>query len=95
MILVVLSLGKLSLVALCACFFFMSIMFPTIFALGLVGMGEHTTKAASFLTMAVAGGSVSAIIMGLIGEENMALGFTIPLACFIYIFYYGIKGYRT
>lgn len=94
MVLVVLSMGYLSLIALCVCFFFMSIMFPTIYALGLVGMGEHTKKAASFLTMAVAGGSVSAIVMGVIGEENMAIGFTMPLLCFLFILYYGVKGYK-
>lgn len=94
MVLVVLSLGKLSLYALYASFFFMSIMFPTIFALGLSGMGEHTKRAASFLTMAVAGGAFSPILMGWMGEENMAIGFTIPLACFVFILFYGLKGYR-
>jgi FHS family L-fucose permease-like MFS transporter len=95
MILVVLNLGVVSMVALCTCFFFMSIMFPTIFALGLAGMGEHTKKAASFLTMAVAGGAPSAIIMGLVGEDNMAIGFIIPFFCFVFIVYFGLKGYKV
>jgi FHS family L-fucose permease-like MFS transporter len=95
MILVVLGLGFVSLIALCACFFFMSIMFPTIFALGLSNMGEHTKKAASFLTMAVAGGAPSAIIMGIIGEDNMTVGFTIPLICFVFIAWFGLKGYKN
>jgi FHS family L-fucose permease-like MFS transporter len=94
MILVVLSLGKISLYALYISFFFMSIMFPTIFALGLARMGVHTKRAASFLTMAVAGGAFSPILMGLIGENNMAIGFTIPLFCFVYILFYGLKGYK-
>ena len=95
MIVVVLNLGVVSLIALCVCFFFMSIMFPTIFALGLASMGEHTKKAASFLTMAVAGGAPSAILMGLVGEENMAIGFSVPLICFVYIVYFGLKGYKV
>lgn len=94
MVLVVMNIGFVSLVALCICFFFMSIMFPTIYALGLAGMGSQTKKAASFLTMAVAGGAFSAIIMGAVGEENMAVGFIIPLICFVYISFFGLKGYK-
>lgn len=94
MILVILGLGKISLYALYISFFFMSIMFPTIYALGLAGMGIHTKKAASFLTMAVAGGAFSPILMGFIGEQNIAIGFIIPLFCFIFILFYGLKGYK-
>lgn len=94
MVLVILSLGKISLYALYINFFFMSIMFPTIYALGLVKMGEYTKRAASFLTMAVAGGAFSPIIMGALGEENMAIGFFIPLACFLFILYFGLHGYK-
>lgn len=94
MVLVILTLGKVSLYALYICFFFMSIMFPTIYALGLVNMGENTKRAASFLTMAVAGGAFSPIIMGALGEENMAIGFYIPLACFLFILYFGLRGYK-
>lgn len=72
----------------------MSIMFPTIYALGLANMGEHTKKAASYLTMAVAGGAFTPMIMGLLGEQNMALGFTIPLVCFLFVLFYGLKGYK-
>ncbi|MBK5720623.1 L-fucose:H+ symporter permease [Dysgonomonas sp. Marseille-P4677] len=95
MALVVMNIGFISLVALCICFFFMSIMFPTIYALGLAGMGTQTKKAASFLTMAVAGGAFSAIMMGAVGEENMAIGFIIPLICFVYISFFGLKGYKV
>ena len=94
MVLVILSLGKISLYALYINFFFMSIMFPTIYALGLVKMGEYTKRAASFLTMAVAGGAFSPIIMGALGEENMAIGFFIPLACFLFILDFGLHGYK-
>lgn len=94
MLLVMLSLGKVSLYALYASFFFMSIMFPTIYALGLANMGEHTKKAASFLTMAVAGGAFSPLLMGYIGEQNMAIGFSVPFLCFLFIFFYGMKGYK-
>lgn len=94
MILVMFSLGKISLYALYISFFFMSIMFPTIYALGLVNMGEYTKRAASFLTMAVAGGAFAPILMGYIGETNMAIGFIIPFACFLFILFYAAKGYK-
>ena len=82
---------KWSLYALYLSFFFMSIMFPTIFALGLEGMGVYTKKASSYIVMGVAGGAFSPMLMGYIGEENMALGFIVPLIAFLYILYFAIK----
>lgn len=94
MILVILQLGHLSLYALYISFFFMSIMFPTIFALGLSGMGAYTEKASSFIIMGVAGGAFAPMLMGYIGEQNMATGFIIPLLCFTYIAYFAFRGYK-
>ncbi|MDD2952910.1 MAG: L-fucose:H+ symporter permease [Parabacteroides sp.] len=91
MALVVASTGVLSLCALYLSFFFMSIMFPTIFALGLEGMGVYTKKASAYIVMGVAGGAFSPMLMGYIGEENMALGFIVPLIAFLYILYFAIK----
>ena len=91
MLLVILSLGRISLYALYTTFFFMSIMFPTIFALGLEGMGVYTKKASSYIVMGVVGGAFSPMLMGYIGEENMALGFIVPLIAFLYILYFAIK----
>lgn len=91
MALVVASVGTLSLYALYLSFFFMSIMFPTIFALGLEGMGVYTKKASSYIVMGVAGGAFSPMLMGYIGEENMGLGFIVPLIAFLYILYFAIK----
>jgi len=94
MILVILQLGKVSLYALYTTFFFMSIMFPTIFALGISKMGAYTKKASSFIVMGVAGGAFAPMLMGYIGEQSMAIGFIIPLVCFLYILFYGLKGYK-
>ena len=66
-------------------------VFPTIFALGLEGMGVYTKKASSYIVMGVAGGAFSPMLMGYIGEENMALGFIVPLIAFLYILYFAIK----
>ncbi len=95
MLLVVMGLGWISVVALFSTYFFMSIMFPTIFALGIKNLGPLTKKASSFLVMAVAGGAFLPIAMGAIADNfNMALGFILPMLCFIFIAFYGIAGYR-
>lgn len=95
MILVVLSVGTLSFVALCLSMYLMSMMFPTIFALGVHGLGAQTKQASSFIVMGVGGGAVSPVLMGYLGETNMAMGFTVPLLCFIFIAYYGWTQLRT
>lgn len=91
MALVVVSVGTISLYALYLSFFFMSIMFPTIFALGLEGMGSYTKKASSYIVMGVAGGAFAPMLMGYIGADNMAVGFVIPLLSFLYILYFALR----
>ena len=91
MALVVVSVGTVSLYALYLSFFFMSIMFPTIFALGLEGMGSYTKKASSYIVMGVAGGAFAPMLMGYIGADNMAVGFVIPLLSFLYILYFALR----
>jgi len=95
MILVVLGLGFISVVALFSTYFFMSIMFPTIFALGIRDLGALTKKGSSFLVMAVAGGAFCPPIMGLIADNyRMAIGFLIPMVCFAFISYFGVVGFK-
>ena len=90
--LVIASWGTLSLYALYLSFFFMSIMFPTIFALGLEGVGaDNTKKASSFIVMGVAGGAFSPMLMGYMGETTMAVGFVVPLCAFLYILYFALR----
>lgn len=94
---VMLGLGWVSIVALFVTYFFMSIMFPTIFALGIKDLGKLTRKASSYIVMGVAGGAICPILMGYIADTtgSMALGFAIPLACFLFIASFGIWGYKT
>jgi FHS family L-fucose permease-like MFS transporter len=66
---VVMGLGWMSVIALFSTYFFMSVMFPTIFALGIRGLGPLTKKAASFLVMAVAGGAFCPPVMGAIADH--------------------------
>lgn len=91
--LVIMDIGWISVIALFSTYFFMSIMFPTIFALGISDLGTLTKKGSSFLVMAVAGGAFCPPIMGLFADNfKMATGFIIPLLCFVFIAWYGIWG---
>ena len=77
-------------IAVMASFFFMSIMFPTIFALSIRGLGEHTKFGSSLLVMSVVGGAIMTPIMGKIADlGGMRIGFAIPLICFVVIAVYG------
>ncbi len=90
---VVMRLGWISVIALFSTYFFMSVMFPTIFALGIKGLGPLTKKASSFLVMAVAGGAFCPPLMGALGDHtSMSVAFVIPMACFAFIAYYAIWG---
>lgn len=87
------SLGWISLIALYAVFFFMSIMFPTIFALGIKDLGPKTKKASSFIVMSIVGGALFPPIMGLISDMyGMSTGFLVPIPLFAFILYYALKG---
>jgi MFS transporter, FHS family, L-fucose permease len=91
--LVSIGAGWISLIALYGVFFFMSVMFPTIFALGIKDLGPKTKKASSFLVMSIVGGALFPPIMGLIADKyNMSVGFFAPIPFFIFILYYALKG---
>lgn len=92
---VVYEKGSVAVYALMAVFFFMSIMFPTIFALGVKDLGHHTKQGSSFLVMSVAGGAVMPYFMGKLATPLTAQAYLIPLFCFILIAWFGWKGYKT
>ena len=92
MLFVVYNHNRFGVIALIASYLFMSIMFPSIFAIGIKGLGEKTKTAASILVLTVVGGAIAPTLMGIIGEENMNIGFIIPLICFIYISVFGYVG---
>ena len=68
--------------------FFMSLMFPTIFALGIKGLGPNTKIAGSAIVMAIIGGGVFTPFMGLVAGKSMALAMLIPLGCYVVITLY-------
>lgn len=86
----------ISVYSLMAIFFFESIMFPTIFALGVKGLGSYTKRGASFIIMSIVGGAIMPYLMGLLGQRfSTAFSFVIPLLCFLVVAWYGWKGYKT
>lgn len=90
MLLVVLQLGWLSVGALFLSFFLMSISYPTIFALGIHGLGEQTKQASSFLVMSILGGAIMPLFMGWLADHGgMRAGFVMPLVLFAAISAYG------
>jgi FHS family L-fucose permease-like MFS transporter len=74
---------------------FNSIMFPTIFSLGLAELGPHTGSGSGILTMAIVGGAILPVIQGVIADHvGIHHGFILPVLCYLYILYYGISGSR-
>ncbi|WEK34868.1 MAG: L-fucose:H+ symporter permease [Candidatus Pseudobacter hemicellulosilyticus] len=90
-ILVAQNFGWPSFIALMFLNFFFSIMFPTIFSLGLKNLGPKTQQASSFLTMGVVGGAVFPPIMGLVANKDVASAYYLPIICYAVIFMYGWK----
>jgi len=76
--------------------FFMSLMFPTIFALGIKGLGENTKLGGSLMVMAIIGGAVFTPVMGLIADKrgSMALAMVLPLICYVVVTWYAVWGAR-
>jgi MFS transporter, FHS family, L-fucose permease len=94
--LVILNKEWLSVYALMTVFFFESIMFPTIFALGIKDTGHNTKKASSFLIMSIVGGALMPYVMGKLAENySTATSYVVPLGCFVVVAWYGWKGYRV
>jgi FHS family L-fucose permease-like MFS transporter len=77
--------------------FFMSIMFPTIFGLGIDGIGDDTKPGSSWLVMSIVGGAILPYIMATVIDLNgdrIQTGYIIPLICFLVVLYFGLSGYK-
>lgn len=93
----IVSSGMITVYALIGVGFFMSIMFPTIFSLGIQGLGADTKIGSSLIIMSIVGGALIPLAMGGIADmtQNIQNGYIIPLICFIVVFYFGWKGYKV
>ncbi len=87
--------GMVVLYALGGLGFFMSIMFPTIFSLGIAGLGKDTKQASSWLIMSIVGGAIFPFLTGGIidlAHDDTQIGYIVPLVCYAVILWYALKG---
>lgn len=88
--------GKASVYALIAVQFFLSIMFPTIFALSVRGLGTKTKEGSSLVIMAIVGGAVFPVIMGWVSDaSNIQAAYMVPAACLVMVLFFAIKNIRV
>ena len=89
---VMLSSGSVSLYALVGSFFFMSIMFPSIFSEGVKGLGDRAGMASSLIIMTIVGGALFPVIMGFISDKfSIPYAFILPLSSFTWIAFHSYK----
>ncbi len=89
--------GDVAIYAVLAVPFFMSIMFPTIFSLGLEGLeGGHTKLGSSLLVMSIVGGAIFPPAMGLISDatHSIQMAYIVPAVCFAVVLWFATKGYK-
>jgi len=83
--------------ALIAIAFFMSIMFPTIFSLGIKDVGADTKMASSLIVMSIVGGALLPPVLGVISDATGSIqnGYIVPLLCFVVVFLFATKGHKV
>lgn len=88
--------GMVTVYAVIGICFFMSIMFPTIFSLGIKGLGGDTEYGSSLIIMSIVGGAILPRAFGYISDvTNIQLGYIVPLVCFAVVMLFGLTGYKT
>ncbi|MCM2130306.1 L-fucose:H+ symporter permease [Larsenimonas rhizosphaerae] len=88
--------GHVAMYAIVAIGLFNSIMFPTIFTLGIARLGPLTGKASSLLIMAIVGGALLPVIQGTLADSlGLQVAFLLPLLCYLFIAFYGFKGSKV
>ena len=88
--------GHAAMWAILAVGLFNSIMFPTIFTLGVRGLGRHTEEGSGILCMAIVGGAIVPLAMGWLADRiGLHHAFFLPAICYLYIAHYGLRGSRA
>ncbi|MDD8016842.1 MAG: L-fucose:H+ symporter permease [Bacteroidota bacterium] len=94
-VITILTTGHVAMWTILSVGLFNSIMFPTIFTLGIDGLGKLTSQASSVLIMAIVGGAVIPLAQGALADNfGIHHAFILPAICYLYIVYYGFKGSR-
>jgi MFS transporter, FHS family, L-fucose permease len=85
--------GRAAMWSILAVGFFNSIMFPTIFTLGVAELGPLTGSGSGILNMAIVGGAILPLIQGVIADHiGLQHAFFVPVVCYLYILFYGLSG---
>jgi len=89
----ILTSGQIAMWSILLVGLFNSIMFPTIFSLALSGLGKHTSQGAGILCLAIVGGAIVPLFQGMLADSmGVQLSFILPVVCYGYIVFYGIRG---
>jgi len=96
-IIAIMGTGMVVVYCLIAIAFFMSIMFPTIFSMGIDGLGHNTKIGSSLIVMSIVGGAFLPPILGLISDETASIqyGYVVPLVCFLVILLFAFNVHKT
>ena len=88
--------GIITVYALIGIAFFMSIMFPTIFSMGITSLGKDTKLGSSLIVMSIVGGAVLPLALGYISDvtQNIQYGYAVPFTCFLVVFIFGWKKWK-
>jgi MFS transporter, FHS family, L-fucose permease len=85
--------GHTAMWAILAVGFFNSIMFPSIFSLGVAELGPLTGSGSGVLNMAIVGGAILPVVQGVIADHmGLHHAFLLPVICYLYILFYGLSG---
>jgi FHS family L-fucose permease-like MFS transporter len=91
-----LSVGMIAAATLLSVGLFNSIMFPTIFALAVEGMGDRTPQASGIICLAIVGGAIVPLTTGAVADHvGLSLALLVPAACYVWIAFYGIFVAKT
>lgn len=96
-VLAIIGTGMVVVYTLIAIAFFMSIMFPTIFSMGIEGLGHNTKIGSSLIVMSIVGGALLPPVLGLISDATGSIqnGYIVPLACFSVVLLFAFNGHKT
>ncbi|MES2649579.1 MAG: L-fucose:H+ symporter permease [Bacteroidota bacterium] len=94
--LAIMTSGKASVYSLIAVEFFLSIMFPTIFALSVRGLGSKTKEGSSLVIMSIVGGAIFPVIMGRVSDAfNIQVAYIVPAVCLLMVLYFAVKNFTV
>ena len=95
-VLAIMGTGMIVVYTLIAIAFFMSIMFPTIFSMGIDGLGHNTKIGSSLIVMSIVGGALLPLVLGIISDKTGSIqnGYIVPLVCFVMVLVFAIKAQK-